>query len=273
MTRTMAAANSEFCISLRNRWVAIAVVLMALFSFVLSAAGSAPTGQLGADKLSITVASLTSLAVYLVPLVALLMAFDAVAGEIERGTLSLMLTYPVSRAEILVGKFVAHLGILALALAVGYSIAAAVALWYDPQASDGIPALIRLFWSSLLLGATFLALGYAISAIARRPGAAAGLAIALWLVAIVLYDLALLSALVADTNGVFTKQVFPWLIVANPADAFRLYNLSASEATMVATGIGGAANTVPSSQALASMVIWPVVAFCLAIAAFRRVVP
>jgi Cu-processing system permease protein len=148
MTRTMAAANSEFCISLRNRWVAIAVVLMALFSFVLSAAGSAPTGQLGADKLSITVASLTSLAVYLVPLVALLMAFDAVAGEIERGTLSLMLTYPVSRAEILVGKFVAHLGILALALAVGYSIAAAVALWYDPQASDGIPALIRLFWSS-----------------------------------------------------------------------------------------------------------------------------
>ena len=65
MTRTMAAANSEFCISLRNRWVAIAVVLMALFSFVLSAAGSAPTGQLGVDKLSITVASLTSLAVYL----------------------------------------------------------------------------------------------------------------------------------------------------------------------------------------------------------------
>lgn len=273
MTRTLAAASAEFSISLRNRWVAIAVALMALFSIVLSAAGSAPTGQLGADKLSITVVSLTSLAVYLVPLVALLLAFDAVAGEIERGTLSLLLTYPVSRAEILVGKFVAHLGILGLAVAVGYVIAATVALWFDPEAAKGIPALVRLFWSSLLLGAAFLAVGYAISSIARRPGAAAGLAIGLWLIAIVLYDLALLSAVVADTDGGFTKHVFPWLLVANPADAFRLFNLSASEAALVPTGIGGAANTIPILQPLASIVLWPIAAFGLAIAAFRNVVP
>jgi Cu-processing system permease protein len=92
MSRAAAISFSEFNIALRNRWVAIAVVMMALFALVLSAAGSAPTGQLGADRLSVTVASLTSLAVYLVPLVALLMAFDAVAGEIERGTLPLVLT-------------------------------------------------------------------------------------------------------------------------------------------------------------------------------------
>ena len=64
---------------------AIAMVLMALFSLVLAAAGSAPTGGLGVDRLSVIVASLTSLAVYLVPLVALLMSFDAIAGEVERG--------------------------------------------------------------------------------------------------------------------------------------------------------------------------------------------
>src|SRR5690554_4077338 len=123
MTRILASAGAEFRIAMRNRWVAIAVAMMALFSMVLSAAGSAPTGVLGVDKLSVTVASLTSLAVYLVPLVALLMSFDAVAGEIERGTLPLVLTYPVSRAELLLGKFVAHLAILALAVAVGYGIA------------------------------------------------------------------------------------------------------------------------------------------------------
>jgi hypothetical protein len=72
---------------------------------VLVGAGSAPTGTLGADRLSVTVASLTSLAVYLVPLIALLMSFDAIAGEVERGTLPLMLTYPVGRAELLLGKF------------------------------------------------------------------------------------------------------------------------------------------------------------------------
>jgi Cu-processing system permease protein len=273
MTRVSAIAASEFRIVLRNRWVTIAVVLMTLFAMVLSAAGSAPTGQLGADKLSVTVASLTSLAVYLVPLLALLMAFDAVAGEIERGTLPLILTYPVSRAKILAGKFAAHLGALALAVAVGYGIAGAAAIWVDPRAIEGISALVRLFWSSLLLGAVFLGIAYAISAFARRPGTAAGLAIGLWLVFIVLYDLGLLAAVVADQGGVFTARVFPWLILANPADAFRLYNLAASDATAAAAGIAGAANAIPPGQALASLCLWPAAAFLTAVAAFRKVTP
>lgn len=273
MTRILASAGTEFRIAMRNRWVAIAVAMMALFSMVLSAAGSAPTGVLGTDKLSVTVASLTSLAVYLVPLVALLMSFDAVAGEIERGTLPLVLTYPVSRAELLLGKFVAHLAILALAVAVGYGIAAAAALWFDPRASDGLPALFRLFWTSLLLGAAFLAIGYALSAVARRPGAAAGLAIGLWLVMIVLYDLGLLAGVVADAGGYFTTDIFPWLLIANPADAFRLYNLAASEATAAAAGIGGAANTIPAAHALASILLWPLAGLVLATLALRKVTP
>lgn len=273
MSRILAAAGTEARIALRNRWVAIAVLMMALFALVLSAAGSAPTGVLGADKLSVIVASLTSLAVYLVPLIALLMSFDAVAGELERGTLPLVLTYPVARAELLLGKLVAHLGVLALAVAVGYAIAAAAALWVDPRAGAGIPALVRLFWTSLLLGATFLGIGYALSAFARRPGAAAGLAIGLWLVLIVLYDLGLLAAVVADGGGTFTTRVFPWLLLGNPADAFRLYNLAASEATAAAAGIAGAANTLPPLYALTSLLAWPVAALLIAVATFRRVTP
>ena len=273
MTRILAAASAEFRIALRNRWVTISVVMMALFSLVLSAAGSAPTGALGADKLSVTVASLTSLAVYLVPLVALLMSFDAIAGEVERGTLPLVLTYPVSRAQLLAGKFVAHLAILALAVGVGYGLAAGAALAMDDRAGAGLPALWRLMWTSLLLGATFLGVGYAISAFARRPGAAAGLAIGLWLVMIVLYDIGLLAAVVADGGGVFTTQIFPWMLLANPADAFRLFNLAASEATAAAGGIAGAANTIPPAQALASLLLWPLAAFALALAALRKVTP
>ena len=82
--RILSTARIEFAIALRNRWMAIAVGMMALFSLVLSMAGSAPTGDLGVDRLSVTVASLTSLSVYLVPLIALLISFDAVAGEVER---------------------------------------------------------------------------------------------------------------------------------------------------------------------------------------------
>jgi len=131
MNRILATASAEFAIAFRNRWVLIAVVMMVLFSMVLSAAGSAPSGALGADRLSVTVASLTSLAVYLVPLVALLMSFDAIAGEVERGTLPLLLTYPIARAEVLLGKLLAHLAILSLAVAAGYGVAAVAAIASD----------------------------------------------------------------------------------------------------------------------------------------------
>lgn len=273
MSRILATAGTEFRIALRNRWVAIAVVLMGLFALVLSAAGSAPTGELGVDRLSVTVASLTSLAVYLVPLLALLMSFDAIAGEVERGTLPLLLTYPVSRAEVLAGKLLAHVTVLSIAVAVGYGIAAVAALVVDPGASAGLPALWRLGWTSVLLGATFVGAGYALSALARRPSGAAGLAIGLWLGLVVLYDLGLLAAVVVDSGGPFTTNVFPFALLANPADAFRLFNLSASDATAAAAGVGGAAAAIPIWQSLSSIVIWPVVALGLATLAFRRVTP
>lgn len=273
MNRILATAGTEFRIALRNRWVSIAVAMMALFSLVLSAAGSAPSGALGADRLSVTVASLTSLAVYLVPLIALLMSFDAVAGEVERGTLPLLLTYPVKRPEILLGKLIAQLAILALAVTVGYGLATVAALALDRDAVRGLPALIRLWWSSVLLGATFLGIGYALSALARRPSGAAGLAIGLWLVMVVLYDLGLLAAIVADDGGSFTTDVFPFALLANPADAFRLYNLAASEATRAAAGVSGAAYSIPVWQSLTSILLWPALALGLAIAAFRKVTP
>lgn len=273
MTRLLSLAGTEFRIALRNRWVAIAILLMVVFSLVLSAAGSAPTGALGADRLSVVVASLTSLAVYLVPLVALLMSFDAVAGEVERGTLPLLLTYPVSRLEILAGKLLAHLAILGLATGLGYGLAAAVALWADGSALAGLPALWRLVWSSVVLGATFLGAGYALSALSRRPSGAAGLAIGLWLALVVLYDLALLALIVSDGGGAFTTGALPLALLANPADAFRIFNLSAAEATAAAGGIGGAAGAIPLWQSAASILIWPVAAIAIAWAAFRKVVP
>lgn len=273
MSRILATAQTEFLIALRNRWVTIAVAMMVVFSLVLAAAGSAPSGALGADRLSVTVASLTSLSVYLVPLVALLMSFDGIAGEVERGTLPLVLTYPVSRAELILGKLLAHLGVLSVAVAAGYGSAAVAAVATDAGALAGLPALWRLMWTAVLLGAAFLCLGYALSGLSRRPSGAAGLAIGLWLAMIVLYDLGLLAAVVADDGGWFTTTVFPWLLVLNPADAFRLFNLAASEATAAAAGIGGAAGAIPPVQALVSLVVWPLAALLASVLIFRKVTP
>ncbi|MCB1399624.1 MAG: ABC transporter permease, partial [Rhodobacteraceae bacterium] len=109
--------------------------------------------------------------------------------------------------------------------------------------------------------------------LARRPSAAAGLAIGLWLGLVVLYDLGLLAAVVADSGGWFTSTAFPFALLANPADAFRLFNLTASASMGAASGIGGASATIPVWQSFLAMLSWPFVTVLLAVLAFRKVTP
>lgn len=271
--RILAISASEFTISMRNRWIVIATLLMAIFALTLTFAGSAPTGALGVDLLTVSVASMTTLSVYLVPLLALLMAFDGVAGEIERGGLALLLTYPVSRGEVLIGKLVAHTMALAVAVMFGFG-SAGLAAWIVGGASaESAMALLTLGWSSILLGVTFLAIGYAASALARSSGAAAGLAIGIWILFVVIYDLALLGALVADKGGFFTQSIFPVALLVNPADAFRVFNLATSDGTAMVAGLAGSTNAISSVATLSSLLIWPLLAFLLARFALGRVEP
>ncbi len=273
LPRILAIARAEGIILRRNRWVAIATLILTLFALALSFAGSAPTGTLGVDMLTVSVASMTTLAVYLMPLIALMMSFDAVAGEAERGTLGLVLSYPVGRGEILLGKAFAHVAALAIACGIGFGIAGIVAMALGGASSDSLLALARLIATAILLGAVFLGLGYAVSALAGSVAAAAGLSAALWLVFVVLYDLGLLAAVVLDRGGPFTQHIFPWLMTANPADAFRLWNIAGSETVAIAAGMTGAADSLPRWAAPLSLAIWPVLAIVLARAAFRRVEP
>lgn len=273
IARIMAIARAEFRIQTRNRWLASATVLMLLFALALTFAGSAPTGTLGVDLLTIAVASMTTLAVYLAPFLALMIAFDAVAGEAERGTLGLTLTYPLSRAEMLFGKFVAHLGVLAIAIGVGLGAAGVAAMLAGGAGPESLVSLARLVATAILLGASFLALGYAASALSGSGSGAAGLAVGLWLVLVVLYDLGLLGALVFDDGGAFTQHVFPWLLAANPADAFRLWNVAGSQQVALVSGMAGAGAALPGWAAPLSLFLWPVLALLLARAAFARVEP
>ena len=239
MTVLFELARKEWRDGLRNRWVAAAILLLAGLALLLALLGTTPTGSVKASALAVTLASLASLTVYLLPLIALMLAYDAVVGEAERGTLLLLLSYPVPRWTVILGKFLGHLGILALALAIGYGGPSVwVALARSSAPGDWM-ALAALLGSSLLLGATFLALGYLISAVVRERATAVGVAIGLWLVMVVLYDLGLLALLVADTGQTIGQGLFALLLLINPTDAFRLFNLMGSETAALVSGLAG----------------------------------
>lgn len=272
MTPLLVIADKESRDALRNRWVLSATLLMAGLAFALTFLGSAPTGDLGARPLAVTVVSLSSLTIFLVPLIALMLAHDALVGEMERGTLLLLLAYPVTRPQVVLGKFLGQVLVLTIATVVGYGAAGlAVGLQgegADPQSWRAFAALIG---SSVLLGAVFIALAHLVSAIARERGGAAGVAIGLWLFFVVLYDMGLLGVLVA-TRGQIHEQVFPWLLLGNPTDIFRLYNLTAFENTRTFSGLAGLSGQMPFSPTLllASLGVWVLIPLLAAMEIFRR---
>ena len=94
----------------------------------------------------------------------------------------------------------------------------------------------------------------------------------IWLLMVVLYDLALFGALVANGDGVFAKTVFPWLLVVNPADAFRLFNMG-----LLNTGsdIGAIASVLPfpAWMGLFSLAAWTVMAMFVSVLSLRRLEP
>ena len=265
-------ARAEFIMGLRNRWIVLATAMLLVFSGVLALVGGAPGGASHIGRLPATLANLVVLSVYLTPLLALMLSFDAIAGEIDRSSLPMLLATPVSRASVIIGKALGHIVVLAIALATGFGLAGA-GLYLAEPAAGGLADLIQLIVTSIMLGAVFLGFGYAASSLARSAQNAAASAIGVWLILVVLFDLALLGALVADKGGAFSQSVFPWLLIANPADAFRVYNLAHIGAD--AAGLGGVGSALPFSADLALVALgaWIVGALAIAITLFKRVRP
>ena len=225
-------AAKEFRDRLRNRWVLAVALVFAVFSLVIAYAGGAQQGAVG-------LRSLVSLVIYLVPLIALLLGFDAIVGERERGSLDLLLAYPITRGELLLGKY---LGLsLALALAMLAGLAAVGVMLVYQFGSKALFHYAGFVLSALLMGMSFLSLAVLVSVVARDRTRASGAAIVLWFLFVLVFDLVLLGVLVA-TAGHYGGDIFPYLLLLNPTDVFRILNVFSTEDVRSAYGL---VNMVP----------------------------
>jgi Cu-processing system permease protein len=220
--QVQAVAAKEFRDRLRNRWVLAVAVVFTVFSLLITYFGSAAQGQIGPRSIELTIASLVSLVIYLIPLIALLLGFDAIVGERERGSLDLLLALPITRLELLLGKYLGLAGALTLSTVSGFALVAL--LLYQRFSWAGLYHYAGFVLSSVLLGLAFLSLAVLLSVLARDRTRASGLAIALWFALVLVFDLLLLGLLVA-TGGQFGGQVFAYLLLLNPADIFRILNV------------------------------------------------
>ena len=226
MNAILSIAHKELKDGFRNRWIVAITLIFALLSVGISWFGSAASGVVGFTSLSSTIVSLASLAVFLIPLIALLLTYNAIVGEDEDGTLMLLLTYPLNKAQLLIGKLLGHGIIMTLSTLLGFGASAlTIVLFADSIDTTQVMLSFGVFvLSASLLGCVFIAFAYLISAWVTEKSKAAGLSLILWFSLVLVFDLGLLGLLIS-TEGQLQPDLIPYLLLLNPTDVFRLINL------------------------------------------------
>ena len=229
-------AAKEFKDNLRNRWLWMMTAILLLLSLSVSFMGSAISGSLTMFEPAQTLSGLVTLSVFILPLGAILLSYDSFVGEKESGTLLLLLTYPLARWHLLCGKFLGHGCVMAIACILGFGVTGLMlVLLGDAKVQLSIVSgFTHLILSSILLSLIFILLGYWVSLCVREKAKALGILLILWFVLALIYDLVLLTVLVAMAD-ILNRELFNIVILFNPTDLFRALNLIANPAdTLVA---------------------------------------
>lgn len=197
--------------ALRHRWLWVVAAGFGLLGLALANL-SESGGMLGFSR---TLAGLINLTVLVVPVLGFTLGAQSIAGERERRTLAYLLTQPISRTDLLVGKFLGLAIALSTALALGFGLTglALISGRLEPGLVAGLVAL------AVLLGLVSVSLGLLVSVLARRTAMATGIALVLWFGLVLVADLGLMGGTVAWRLR--ADMVF-LLALANPLQVFKL---------------------------------------------------
>ena len=259
-------ASKELRDRIRNRWILAIALVFTVFALVIAYFGTAQQGTVGFRSIEITIASLVSLVIYLIPLIALLLGFDAIVGERERGSLDLLLSMPLTRFELLMGKYFGLATALTLSTIIGFGLVALVLAKH--LSLNDVYHYVGFVGSSVLLGLTFLSLAVMVSVFCSERTRASGVAIALWFLFVLIFDLLLLGALVL-TGGKYGGAVFPYLLLLNPADIFRILNIFSLDDVRTMYGLSTVFPKYLSDPRLLTLIMLVWIAVPLGIANWR----
>ena len=119
---------------------------------------------------------------YVMSFVAILFTFDAISGELERGTLRLTLANPIPRHIVLIGKFLGAFISINIPFAIAvlmnlFLISTSDAVQLNPEAWGRLGILYGIV---ILYVCLFIALGLLISAVARESGVSLVILLLIW---------------------------------------------------------------------------------------------
>jgi ABC-2 type transport system permease protein len=145
------------------------------------------------------------------PLLGLTFAFDAVNGERAGGTLPRLLSQPIHRDDVVNGKFVAGLAVIALvlvAMVLGITAFALIRLGIVPTAAEVLRVVIWLLVTFVYVS-LWLAFGMLLSVVVRGAASSALIGFGVWLLLSLFGPLivSLIGGLIAPVGGTAQEQL------------------------------------------------------------------
>jgi Cu-processing system permease protein len=216
-------ARLEFSAATRQRWIRIFAAAFALLAVGVAGSVGAAREAGGAEGFARTTVALVPLVLVLVPIAALLIGVSGHAGD--PGSEAFLFTQPVTRREVLIGRWAGQFAALFGAIVAGFGAGGALIAFV--AGADGVLRYLFFLAATVVLGGVFLSIGAAIGC--GVPSRATGLGVAafVWFFFVLLYDAAALL-LAGWAPGRTGARILFFSVFGNPADLVRVLVLSIS---------------------------------------------
>lgn len=267
-------AKKEVMDNIRNKWIILVSVMFALLTIVVSYFGSLQST--GWQDLGLTITGMASLVTFLVPIIALMLAYAAIIGEIEKGSMNSLLSLSINRYEIVIGKFLGLAGVLCFTILVGFGTAGLIIAANVPNVNYADYGVF--IGATMLLGLVFLSIALCLSTVFSKRSTAMGGAIFLWFLFNIILPIVFLGLLLTsiDFNQVIEQQAIiapDWYHVLNFLNPTAVYNSILTSAIGPISSISG--GIPPPSWYSAGLLIgvlflWMFVFFIVGLWRFQR---
>jgi Cu-processing system permease protein len=269
-------AKKEIMDNVRNKWIILVAAMFAILTLVVSYFGS--LGTSGWQNLGNTISGMTELGSFLISIVAFMLGYATIIGEIERGSMSAMLSLSANRFEIVVGKWLGLGAVLCFTILVGYGFAGLlIAL---NVSNVDILEYLAFIGLTMLFGLVFLTVAICFSTIFAKRSTALGGAIFLWflfniILPIVFVGLLMTTIDFSEITMTSTITAPDWYFVLNLFNPISVYSTLITLAigpVQTSTGSGFIPNPswYSTGLLLTILVVWIIVFFILSVWRFQR---
>jgi Cu-processing system permease protein len=205
--------------SIRTRWLVLFTIVFFLLAIDIPTLIAAQVQLLAADYIATFLSVLVPLAFPLIPILSLPMGATTIVDERESGTLQLMLSHPLSKAEFFVGRSVGLVIATTLAVILGFGGAGVVS--YRTHLSE-YSGVITMVGYAAVLNAVMLGIGLIISNLSKRKVTALVTAIFIWLL---FTGLSSVDQLALILNLKFGEVASVALILFDPIELSRILTI------------------------------------------------